>query len=189
MKNLIFTWIGIFSALFGIGSAMHLLPDFHLPSAEPVAEITNQLVGEVKSAQDISTPPIETKTNELKTTPAAKVQPKKPAQTNQDTSIDDAAFEAQRAEIKAKEKELKNSLKDSDKSSPSNYVISSPAPVDNSAAIAAAAAEKQAECKKAANQCMQDIGSKIMGLQGSAYETAAVALGNDCNRQYKKCNR
>lgn len=48
----------------------------------------------------------------------------------------------------------------------------------------AAAEKKYQQCKKDLQNCMNDIGSKIMGLSGSAYSSAAKALGDSCNRKY-----
>jgi hypothetical protein len=86
-------------------------------------------------------------------------------------------------------KELTNSNKSSNSSIP-DYVYtpsSKPIAVDNSSTIAVEAAEKQASCKKIVNQCMSDIGQRIVNLQGSAYDMAARAYGDECNKQYKKC--
>jgi len=90
------------------------------------------------------------------------------------------------------DKEIKQMKKSSKSSNDliSDYVYipsEKPAAIDNSAAIAAAAAEKQAKCKKIANQCMSDIGQRIVNFQGSAYGMAAKAYGDECNKQYKKC--
>ena len=54
-------------------------------------------------------------------------------------------------------------------------------------AEAEAAEKKREQCRKDLQECMNDIGGKILGLSGSAYGAAARALSDSCHRKYS-CN-
>lgn len=54
-------------------------------------------------------------------------------------------------------------------------------------AEAEAVEKKREQCRKDLQECMNDIGGKILGLSGSAYGAAARALSDSCHRKYS-CN-
>ena len=165
-------YFGILSFLGVSGTAMYQIinptPAF---ISEPVkVQEQAQQVEAVQTEQPVLPEKITPK-------PIPKVQPKPVVKDNS------AKIAADQAKV---DKEFADIMKDINEPA-KPYVPASvpkPAPIDNSAAIAAAAQKKYEQCRKDLQSCMNNIGSQIMNLSGSAYSSAARSLGDSCNRKY-----
>lgn len=167
---------------------------YHASDSAPVPTPEIPIIQELPTSLEANQPEIKLEpAKPVKTTPApiaAKIENQEDLKLKQleyDRKVRKDEQEELEIQWKAEEKELERKNQEIADKRAADLAQAKLIAQRKADADYAAAQKKYEQCRKNLRDCMNDIGSKIMGLSGSAYSAAARAYGDSCNRQYS-CN-